>query len=154
MSHSIVVTRTTTTTTGNTSGFIVNSGYLKTTPGLLKLAQLVRARPHRVMTKFWFFFSFAFVSDSQCNLRGYHCMEFQTLQSRLLKWKSRTFLPAHDDDIFDRDLLSPSVLSCLLEYGRNYLENNLRIDLPCPCFPPHPHCVHHFARGGFQQSLQ
>jgi lysine/ornithine N-monooxygenase len=40
MSHTVTVTRTTTTTT--TSAIILNTGYLKTWPGLLKLAQLVR----------------------------------------------------------------------------------------------------------------
>ncbi|XP_063705674.1 CKLF-like MARVEL transmembrane domain-containing protein 8 [Culicoides brevitarsis] len=40
MSHSVVITRTTTTTSGN-PGFMYNSGYLKTFPGLLKLAQLI-----------------------------------------------------------------------------------------------------------------
>uniref|UniRef100_A0A336KC16 CSON011304 protein n=1 Tax=Culicoides sonorensis TaxID=179676 RepID=A0A336KC16_CULSO len=40
MSHSVVITRTTTTSSGN-AGFMVNSGYLKTFPGLLKLAQLI-----------------------------------------------------------------------------------------------------------------
>lgn len=39
MSHTVTVTRTTTTTT--TSAIIINSGYLKTWPGLLKLAQLI-----------------------------------------------------------------------------------------------------------------
>ncbi|XP_065155279.1 uncharacterized protein [Atheta coriaria] len=37
MSHSVTVTRTTTTTT--TSALIINTGYLKTWPGLLKLFQ-------------------------------------------------------------------------------------------------------------------
>lgn len=41
MSHSVTITRTT-TTSGNTSTLILNTGYLKTIPGLLKLAQLVR----------------------------------------------------------------------------------------------------------------
>lgn len=40
MSHSVVITRTTTTTT-STSHLVLNTGYLKTTAGLLKLAQLV-----------------------------------------------------------------------------------------------------------------
>jgi len=40
MSHAITVTRTTTTTT-STSALILNTGYLKTVPGLLKLAQLI-----------------------------------------------------------------------------------------------------------------
>lgn len=40
MSHAVTITRTTTTTTG-TSALIINTGYLKTVPGLLKLAQLV-----------------------------------------------------------------------------------------------------------------
>lgn len=39
MSHTVTVTRTTTTTT--TSAIILNTGYLKTWPGLLKLAQLI-----------------------------------------------------------------------------------------------------------------
>lgn len=41
MSHSVTITRTTTTTSGSGGGFIVNSGYIKTLPGLLKLAQLI-----------------------------------------------------------------------------------------------------------------
>lgn len=40
MSHAVVITRTTTTTT-STSHLILNTGYLKTTAGLLKLAQLI-----------------------------------------------------------------------------------------------------------------
>ncbi|KFB52096.1 hypothetical protein ZHAS_00020343 [Anopheles sinensis] len=40
MSHSVVITRTTTTTT-STSHVVLNTGYLRTTPGLLKLAQLI-----------------------------------------------------------------------------------------------------------------
>lgn len=40
MSHSVTVTRTVTSNT--TSALVVNTGYLKTLPGLLKLAQLVR----------------------------------------------------------------------------------------------------------------
>ncbi|CAO1337836.1 unnamed protein product [Diamesa serratosioi] len=40
MSHSVTITRTT-TTSGNTSTLILNTGYLKTIPGLLKLAQLI-----------------------------------------------------------------------------------------------------------------
>lgn len=39
MSHSVTVTRTTTTTT--TSAIIINTGYLKTWPGILKLLELV-----------------------------------------------------------------------------------------------------------------
>lgn len=39
MSHTVTVTRTTTTTT--TSAIIINSGYLKSWPGLLKLAELI-----------------------------------------------------------------------------------------------------------------
>ncbi|CAG9862400.1 unnamed protein product [Phyllotreta striolata] len=39
MSHTVTVTRTTTTTT--TSAIIINTGYLKAWPGLLKLAQLI-----------------------------------------------------------------------------------------------------------------
>lgn len=40
MSHSVTITRTV-TTSNTTSTLIVNTGYLKTLPGLLKLAQLV-----------------------------------------------------------------------------------------------------------------
>lgn len=40
MSHAVTITRTTTSTT-NTSTLILNTGYLKTLPGLLKLAQLI-----------------------------------------------------------------------------------------------------------------
>lgn len=40
MSHAVTITRTTTTTSG-TSALIINTGYMKTVPGLLKLAQLV-----------------------------------------------------------------------------------------------------------------
>uniref|UniRef100_A0A8D8KX00 (northern house mosquito) hypothetical protein n=1 Tax=Culex pipiens TaxID=7175 RepID=A0A8D8KX00_CULPI len=40
MSHAVVITRTTTTTT-STSHVVLNTGYLRTTPGLLKLAQLI-----------------------------------------------------------------------------------------------------------------
>ncbi|KAL3268583.1 hypothetical protein HHI36_007691 [Cryptolaemus montrouzieri] len=39
MSHSVTVTRTTTTTT--TSAIIINTGYMKTWPGLFKLLQFV-----------------------------------------------------------------------------------------------------------------
>ncbi|KAF4520865.1 hypothetical protein B566_EDAN007046 [Ephemera danica] len=39
MSHSVTITRTTTTTT--TSAILLNTGYLKSLPGLLKLAQVV-----------------------------------------------------------------------------------------------------------------
>ncbi|KAJ8959813.1 hypothetical protein NQ318_011545 [Aromia moschata] len=39
MSHTVTVTRTTTTTT--TSALIINTGYLKSWPGLLKLAQVI-----------------------------------------------------------------------------------------------------------------
>ncbi|XP_050512047.1 CKLF-like MARVEL transmembrane domain-containing protein 8 [Diabrotica virgifera virgifera] len=39
MSHTVTVTRTTTTTT--TSAIIINTGYLKSWPGLLKFAQLI-----------------------------------------------------------------------------------------------------------------
>lgn len=42
MSHSVTITRTTTTSSGNTSTCISNTGYLKTVPGILKLAQVVR----------------------------------------------------------------------------------------------------------------
>ncbi|CRK99999.1 CLUMA_CG013289, isoform A [Clunio marinus] len=40
MSHAVTITRTTTTTT-STSAVILNTGYLKTVPGLLKLSQLI-----------------------------------------------------------------------------------------------------------------
>uniref|UniRef100_U5EWT2 Putative members of chemokine-like factor super family n=1 Tax=Corethrella appendiculata TaxID=1370023 RepID=U5EWT2_9DIPT len=40
MSHSVVITRTTTTTTSSSS-VVLNTGYLRTVPGLLKLAQLI-----------------------------------------------------------------------------------------------------------------
>ncbi|XP_073944048.1 uncharacterized protein [Choristoneura fumiferana] len=39
MSHSVTITRTTTTTSG--SALFVNTGYLRTWPGLLKLAELL-----------------------------------------------------------------------------------------------------------------
>ncbi|KAH8238418.1 hypothetical protein KR032_006537 [Drosophila birchii] len=44
MSHSVTITRTTTSTT-NTSYIVLNTGYLKTFPGILKLFELVRP-PH------------------------------------------------------------------------------------------------------------
>lgn len=40
MSHSVTITRTTTSTT-NTSYIVLNTGYMKTTPGILKLLQLL-----------------------------------------------------------------------------------------------------------------
>lgn len=40
MSHAVTITRTTTTTTSSSALFL-NTGYLKTVPGLLKVAQLV-----------------------------------------------------------------------------------------------------------------
>ncbi|XP_037919493.1 uncharacterized protein LOC119656890 isoform X3 [Hermetia illucens] len=40
MSHTVTITRTT-TTSGTTSALIINTGYLKTIPGLLKLVQLL-----------------------------------------------------------------------------------------------------------------
>lgn len=40
MSHSVTVTRTV-TTSNTTSTLVLNTGYIKTLPGLLKLAQLV-----------------------------------------------------------------------------------------------------------------
>merc|ERR1712071_485039 len=40
MSHNVMVTRTTTTTT-TSSAILLNTGYLKTLPGLLKLLQVV-----------------------------------------------------------------------------------------------------------------
>lgn len=40
MSHNVTVTRTTTTVT-TTSAILLNTGYLKTTAGILKLLQLV-----------------------------------------------------------------------------------------------------------------
>jgi len=40
MSHAVTITRTTTTTT-STSALILNTGYLKTLPGILKLTQLI-----------------------------------------------------------------------------------------------------------------
>lgn len=48
MSHSVTVTRTTTST--STSAFIVNSGYFKSVPGLLKVFQLVSRIPCRSAT--------------------------------------------------------------------------------------------------------
>jgi hypothetical protein len=39
MSHTVKIT--TTTTTSNSNAFVFNSGYLKTTPGLLKFAELI-----------------------------------------------------------------------------------------------------------------
>lgn len=41
MSHSVTVTRTTTSMTTSTSYIVLNTGYLKTISGLLKLIQLV-----------------------------------------------------------------------------------------------------------------
>ncbi|EDV92150.1 uncharacterized protein LOC6565726 [Drosophila grimshawi] len=40
MSHSVTITRTTTSTT-NTSYIVLNTGYIKTFPGILKLFQLI-----------------------------------------------------------------------------------------------------------------
>ncbi len=40
MSHTVTVTRTTTTT--STSAIILNTGYCKTIPGILKIAEIVR----------------------------------------------------------------------------------------------------------------
>lgn len=40
MSHSVTITRTTTSTT-NTSYIVLNTGYMKTIPGILKLLQLL-----------------------------------------------------------------------------------------------------------------
>ena len=40
MSHAVTITRTTTTTTSSSALFF-NTGYLKTVPGILKLAELV-----------------------------------------------------------------------------------------------------------------
>lgn len=40
MSHAVTITRTSTTTTG-TSALIINTGYMKTIPGILKLFELI-----------------------------------------------------------------------------------------------------------------
>lgn len=41
MSHSVTITRTV-TSSNTTSTLVLNTGYIKTIPGLLKLAELVR----------------------------------------------------------------------------------------------------------------
>lgn len=42
MSHTVTVTRTTTTT--STSAIILNTGYCKTVPGILKIAEIVNMK--------------------------------------------------------------------------------------------------------------
>jgi ABC-type bacteriocin/lantibiotic exporter with double-glycine peptidase domain len=41
MSHAVTITRTTTTHSSTTSAIIINSGYMKTIPGILKLLELI-----------------------------------------------------------------------------------------------------------------
>jgi hypothetical protein len=52
MSHAVSITRTQhyTTSTTTASALILNTGYLKSVPGLLKLAQLVRCSKFFVMS--------------------------------------------------------------------------------------------------------
>lgn len=74
MSHSVVITRTTTTTSGS-GGFMVNSGYIKTFPGLLKLAQLVSDSILLQLTGKLSCFS-DFYLDFECRLRWTCCLLF------------------------------------------------------------------------------
>lgn len=57
MSHNVTVTRTTTTVT-TTSALLLNTGYLKTTSGILKILQLVGFKLNDIHTNIYFLFHF------------------------------------------------------------------------------------------------
>lgn len=94
MSHSVTITRTV-TTSNTTSTLVVNTGYLKTLPGLLKLAQLVRHYHHFVtLIEHWaswkfgkMFTKFLSVSTNFLNVR-----KFVKTERKFMKMFSK-FLP-------------------------------------------------------------
>lgn len=76
MSHSVTITRTV-TTSNTTSTLILNTGYLKTLPGLLKLAQLV-IDSYLSAKKGLYLTIFVHLNvDRWCCLRWYNCIPLQ-----------------------------------------------------------------------------
>ncbi|CAG9096621.1 hypothetical protein JYU34_007370 [Plutella xylostella] len=67
MSHSVTITRTTTTTSG--TALFVNSGYLKTLPGLLKVAELILgAVAVGIIGYYWSHYNYRYTYNSKPEL--------------------------------------------------------------------------------------
>lgn len=127
MSHSVTVTRTTTTTGG--SYIVLNTGYLKTIPGLLKLAQLVniildkREGIHRSV----YFNIFVVESlDPWRHCSGNRGLLLRTLQFHQLPRYPRTVVLVDGHHIPHWNFLLVVVLPHLPQHWRNHLKDDIR----------------------------
>lgn len=141
MSHSVTVTRTV-TTSNNTSALVINTGYVKTLPGLLKLAQLVSRDWYEALDVdcgfVAYFYLCSFPLDSWCNLYWIDRRPLWTIQLGL-SWNSRSFLFADGNNILCGNILSAGLLFIFTQYRWHHLKNDL-----CNC-----HFTNEFSREHF-----
>lgn len=125
MSHNVTITRTV-TSSHTTSTLIVNTGYLKTVPGLLKLAQLVHQNGLILFCHCILFILPPLFADHRCRLRWHGGLVLCPIQ---LSASGAPVLPADVHQLSDRHLLSARLVPVLAEYGWHYFEDHLRTDL-------------------------
>lgn len=123
MSHSVTITRTTTSTT-NTSYIVLNTGYIKTFPGILKLFQLVSDASRQLHLDLIHLLT-AFIAH-------WHCcgdpdgdpLPWQPL----LSWRAGLVPLPDGHHIHDRDILFIPCVPHIAEHGRAHRQDNL-----CKC---------------------
>lgn len=82
MSHSVTITRTV-TTSNTTSTLVLNTGYLKTLPGLLKLAQLVKPNiscGSKIARNVWYMYIYNWIYFVKCSCRSLELFVLESLR--------------------------------------------------------------------------
>ena len=118
MSHSVTITRTTTSTT-NTSYIVLNTGYLKTLPGILKLFEMVRRKYLQYSLKL----SFLSLANRSCHC-GPDCLLLQQIEHMVCRCP-RSFPLPNGHHIYDWHILSITVLFDVTQHGWHHFKNNL-----------------------------
>lgn len=140
MSHSVRITRTV-TTVDTTSTLILNTGYLKTLPGLLKLVQLVsRSNLPFIACSIYRYLLPTNCAHivAWCRLRWPGRLVLRGLQHS--RCRRGAVLPADEHRISGGHLLSARVVSVLTQHGWHHLENHLR---KCGCKESPIYMSHH-----------
>lgn len=120
MSHAVTVTRTVTTT--NTTAIILNTGYLKTGAGILKLMQLV--------TTTWKLETLDVKSELTFGILGSGCRQCRNgggqVSRKLSVQCAGSVLPDDDHSVLDLHVLFAGRLRIFAQHRRTDLEDNLR----------------------------
>lgn len=124
MSHSVTITRTV-TSSNTTSTLVLNTGYLRTCPGLLKLAELVNIDLKKILFAFVRrrLTNFVIISDSWSHMCWNRCL---SLWSSILLCNTRFILLVDGNNIFDWNILPIGIVLILIKHWWHHFKNHLR----------------------------